>query len=85
MCSYLKQTKMSFFKNGEQEGKTGPVWGWYQWRAEGVGKGCRGRIWWKYVLKYDNGRMSPIKTIPGMGGGEKKENDGVNEFSYDIL
>jgi hypothetical protein len=23
---YLKQTKMPFFKNG-QEGKTGPVWG----------------------------------------------------------
>jgi hypothetical protein len=21
------QTKMSFIKNGEQEGKTGPVWG----------------------------------------------------------
>jgi hypothetical protein len=24
---YLKQTKMSFSKTGEQEGKTGPVWG----------------------------------------------------------
>jgi hypothetical protein len=23
----LKQTKMPFLKNGEQEGKTGPVWG----------------------------------------------------------
>jgi hypothetical protein len=23
--SYLMQTKISFFKNGEQEGKTGPV------------------------------------------------------------
>jgi hypothetical protein len=22
-----KETKMSFFKTGEQEGKTGPVWG----------------------------------------------------------
>jgi hypothetical protein len=22
----LKQTKMPFLKNGEQEGKTGPVW-----------------------------------------------------------
>jgi hypothetical protein len=32
---------MSFFKNGEQEGKTGPVWGWYQWEGENVGKGCR--------------------------------------------
>jgi hypothetical protein len=27
LYSYLKQTKMSFFKNREQEGKTGPVWG----------------------------------------------------------
>jgi hypothetical protein len=26
MHSYLKQTKMSFFKHGEQEDKTGPVW-----------------------------------------------------------
>jgi hypothetical protein len=26
LCSYFKQTKMSFFP-GEQEGKTGPVWG----------------------------------------------------------
>jgi hypothetical protein len=30
---YLKQTKMSFFKN-EQEGKAGPVWGLYQWEGE---------------------------------------------------
>jgi hypothetical protein len=27
LYSYLKQTKMLFFKNREQEGKTGPVWG----------------------------------------------------------
>jgi hypothetical protein len=29
LYSYLKQTKMSFFKkkNGEQEGKTNHVWG----------------------------------------------------------
>jgi hypothetical protein len=25
--NYLKQTKMSFSKNREQEGKTGPAWG----------------------------------------------------------
>jgi hypothetical protein len=24
---FLKQAKMSFFKNGEQKGKTGSVWG----------------------------------------------------------
>jgi hypothetical protein len=26
LCSYLKQTKMSFSKNVEQEDKPGPVW-----------------------------------------------------------
>jgi hypothetical protein len=26
LYSYLKQTKMSFFKNREQKGKSGPVW-----------------------------------------------------------
>jgi hypothetical protein len=26
LYSYLIQTKIYFFKNGEQEGKTGPVW-----------------------------------------------------------
>jgi hypothetical protein len=30
---------MSFFKNGRQEGKTGPVWGWYQWEGEAIRKG----------------------------------------------
>jgi hypothetical protein len=27
LYSYLKQTEIPFFKNREQEGKTGPVWG----------------------------------------------------------
>jgi hypothetical protein len=27
LYNYLKQTKISFFKNEVQEGKTGPVWG----------------------------------------------------------
>jgi hypothetical protein len=27
LYSYLRQTKMSFFKNRGQEGKIGPVWG----------------------------------------------------------
>jgi hypothetical protein len=26
---------MSFFKNEGQEGKTDPVWGWYQWKCGG--------------------------------------------------
>jgi hypothetical protein len=34
---------------------------------------------------YVNGKMRPIETIPGMGEGEIKENDGGGELSYDIL
>jgi hypothetical protein len=27
---------MPFFsKNGEQDGKTDPIWGWYQWEGRG--------------------------------------------------
>jgi hypothetical protein len=29
--------------------------------------------------------MGPVETVPGMGGGELKENDGGGEFNYDIL
>jgi hypothetical protein len=34
---------------------------------------------------YENGKMRPVETIPGMGGGWLKENDGRGEFNYDIL
>jgi hypothetical protein len=27
MYRYLKQTKISYIKNGRREGKTGPLWG----------------------------------------------------------
>jgi hypothetical protein len=30
---------------------------------------------------YVNGKMRPVETIPGMGGGEIKENDGGGEFN----
>jgi hypothetical protein len=33
---------------------------------------------------YVNGKMQPVKTIPGMGEGIK-ENDGRGEFKYDIF
>jgi hypothetical protein len=33
---------------------------------------------------YENGKMRPVETIPGMGEGIK-ENDGGGEFNYDIL
>jgi hypothetical protein len=29
--------------------------------------------------------MGPVETIPGMGGGEVKENDWGDEFNYDIM
>jgi hypothetical protein len=34
---------------------------------------------------YENGKMRPAETIPGMGGGRIKENDGGDEFNYDIF
>jgi hypothetical protein len=33
----------------------------------------------------ENGKMRPVKTIPGMGGGVIKENDRGDELSYDVL
>jgi hypothetical protein len=29
--------------------------------------------------------MRPVEIIPGVGGGRIKENDGGDEFNYDIL
>jgi hypothetical protein len=29
--------------------------------------------------------MRPVGTVPGMGGGEIKENDWGGEFKYDVL
>jgi hypothetical protein len=29
-----------------------------------------------YVLMYENATMRPVETVPGMGGGGIKENDG---------
>jgi hypothetical protein len=34
---------------------------------------------------YENGKMRPVETIPGMWGGEIKENDGGGEFNNHIL
>jgi hypothetical protein len=47
LYSYLKQTKIPvvvFFKNGEQEGKTGPVWGWLVPVGEGRVRKGYGRV-----------------------------------------
>jgi hypothetical protein len=43
-----------FYKNGEQEGRTGPDWG-----EHGVNT----------VHMCVNGKMRPVETIPGMGEG----------------
>jgi hypothetical protein len=70
---------MSFFKSGEQEGKTGLVWGLVPVGVERI-KG--GLIWWKdYVLRYENRTMRPVETVPRMGGGVIKENDRGSEFN----
>jgi hypothetical protein len=34
---------------------------------------------------YENGKMRPVETLPGMEREGTKENDGGGEFSYDIL
>jgi hypothetical protein len=34
-------------------------------------------MWWKYdALIYENGKMRPVETVPGMEAGRLKENDG---------
>jgi hypothetical protein len=32
-----------------------------------------------------NGKMIPVETVPGMGGGGEMENDGGGEFKYDLF
>jgi hypothetical protein len=34
---------------------------------------------------YVNGKMRPVETIPGNGGGRINENDGGGEFKYDVF
>jgi hypothetical protein len=34
---------------------------------------------------YVNGKMRPVETIPEMGVGEIKENDGQGEYNCDII
>jgi hypothetical protein len=50
--------------------------------GEDIRKGCR-RVN-KYVLTYENGKLRPIETLPGVGRKEIKENDGGGEFNYYI-
>jgi hypothetical protein len=57
----------------------------------GIGTSERGKWWgkgvggWKYSVHiYVNGKMRPIKTIPGVEEGEMKENGGKGDV-FDIL
>jgi hypothetical protein len=55
---------MSFFKNGEQKGKTSPVWkvGTGGSRKD-IRKGCRRmNVVEYYVLTHVNGKMRPAET-----------------------
>jgi hypothetical protein len=55
-------------------------------RGKGVRKACRRMIQWKYyVLTYENGKKNCVETIPGVGLGGIKKNDGGSELNCDIL
>jgi hypothetical protein len=56
---------------------------WYQWERGVVEEGCR-RVNMVQTL-YVNGKMISVETIPGMGDGGRKKNDGGGEFNYDIF
>jgi hypothetical protein len=66
LCSYLKQTKMSFFYFTKSENRFCLGWG-------GVGTSGTGRMWGRgeygtnTVHMYATGKMRPVKTVPGMG------------------
>jgi hypothetical protein len=43
-------------------------------------------MWWKYyVLVHKNGKKIPVERNGSKVGGGIKENDGGDEFNYDIL
>jgi hypothetical protein len=70
----------SFRKSENRRAKcgTGPAWGrGRRWGKDVGGKCC--------VHMYEDGKMRPVETIPVMGGGRIKENDGGAEFNYDIF
>jgi hypothetical protein len=62
----------SFYKIRKQEGITGSVWGvGTSGKVADMGKGYR------RVNMHVNGKMTPVETIPGLGRGKIKENDGA--------
>jgi hypothetical protein len=77
----IKQKCQFLFLQNQRTGKlngfclTGR--GWYQWEEEGLGKVyvmvTRVQI---FAHMFVNGKITPIETIPGMGEGGIKRNDG---------
>jgi hypothetical protein len=74
--SYLTQIKMSCFflsfflpKIEDRKVKQVLSGGWHQWEGEDIRKGCRRvNMVEYYVLRYKNGKMRPVESLPGMGG-----------------
>jgi hypothetical protein len=72
---------MSFFKTGEQEGKTGPIWGLAPVGGGGYKERCRRvNMVEYYALMNENGKMRPAEMGEGI-----KENDGGGEFNYNTV
>jgi hypothetical protein len=87
LCSYLKQTKMSFFcsftkleNRGAEQVLLGVIG--TSGREEEVRKGIGVQIWFKYyVHKYVNEKkMIAVETVPGMERGEIRENGGEGKL-----
>jgi hypothetical protein len=86
LYSYLKQTKIPFFKNRGREGKTSAAWELVSVSGEDIRKGySRVSLVELYVLMYENGKMRPVETVPGIGRESIKENGRRGEFNYDTL
>jgi hypothetical protein len=86
LYSYLKQTKCLFSRTENRKVKQILSGGWHQWDGGKHKERCRRVNMVEYsVLMYENGKMRPVDTTPGMGERGIKENDGGGEFNHDIL
>jgi hypothetical protein len=66
-----------FYKNKTGRQNRSCLGGGTSEREEDIRKEGQRVIWYKYsVLMFVNGKTRPVETIPGIGGGEIKENDG---------
>jgi hypothetical protein len=68
----LNKQKYLFSKTENRKVKQILSGGWHQQKGEDIRKGCRRvNMVEYYVLRNENGKMRPGKTIPGMGKGDK--------------